>query len=165
MTVWPLQKDCDAFYGNPRGAGGDYSRKWAQAHLTHVMCPWHLKMGTLSVPYITINKACAESLERILAACWDTAKHDPAVIAAEHLDQFSGSFNYRPKRGMTSLSMHAYGAAIDWDAPHNAQHAVKHFFTENSLMVQKFKAEGWIWGGNWQGESIDAMHVQAARIR
>lgn len=162
--MWPLQKDCDTFYGNPRGAGGDYSRAWAQAHLTHVLCPWHLRMGALSVPYITINKACADSLTRVLAMCWESARHDPAKISAERLDQFSGSFNYRPKRGMSSLSMHAYGAAIDWDAPENQQHSAKHFFTEASLMVVKFKAEGWIWGGNWAAESIDAMHVQAARV-
>jgi hypothetical protein len=28
--------------------------------------------------------------------------------------------------------------------------------------VTKFKEENWIWGGDWSGSSIDAMHFQAA---
>jgi hypothetical protein len=30
--------------------------------------------------------------------------------------------------------------------------------------VIKFKEEGWIWGGDWLPGSVDAMHVQAARV-
>ena len=60
--------------------------------------------------------------------------------------------------------MHAFAAAIDWDAADNEQHALRHLFQNDSLLVVKFREEGWIWGGDWSPGSVDAMHVQAARI-
>ena len=71
---------------------------------------------------------------------------------------------YLPMRGGIALSMHSYGVAIDWDAEENPQHSAKHLFREDSLIVVKFKEENWVWGGDWGGSSIDAMHVQAARV-
>ena len=41
----------------------------------------------------------------------------------------------------------------------------KHLFTDATLLVVKFKEQGWQWGGDWSAGSIDAMHVQAARVR
>lgn len=163
MTTWPLQRDCDAFYGNPRGAGDTYSPKWAAANLVHVPCPWAIHIGKAPVPFITIHKNCADSLKRVLAEIWTAAGKDQAKIHAWRYDEYDGSFNYRPKRGASSLSMHAYGCAIDWDAADNAFHARKHLFTDKSPLVIAFRREGWVWGGEWS-TSTDAMHVQAARV-
>lgn len=159
---WPLQRDCDAFYGNPRW-GDVYSTKWAAANLTHVLCPWAIHIGKSPVPFIAIHKKCADSLKRVLADIWTAAGKSQATIAQWHCDEYSGSFNYRPKRGASSLSMHAYGCAIDWDAEQNAFHAHQHFFTEQSPIVLAFRREGWVWGGEWS-DSVDAMHFQAARV-
>jgi hypothetical protein len=60
--------------------------------------------------------------------------------------------------------MHGFGAAIDWDAEENEQHSTKHLFQENSLIVVKFKEQGAVWGGDWSPQSIDAMHLQFARV-
>lgn len=164
MNVWPLQKDCDAFYGNPRGINSTYDVKWADANLTHVTCPWPLHMGKITVPKITIHVKCADSLARVLGNIWDALAHDYPKIQTLKYDQYSGSFNYRPMRGGSALSMHSYGVAIDWDDQDNLQHAKKHLFQDDSLLVVKFKEEGWIWGGDWGGSSIDSMHVQAALV-
>lgn len=169
--AWPLQSQCDSFYGNPRGSKGTYSPKWAAANLVHVACPWPLhtedvvkkKVVRSSVPFITIHKKCADSLKRVLASIFSACDKDVAKIAKLHYDVFDGSFNYRPKRGASSLSMHAYGCAIDWDAADNPFHSRKHEFQSDSLLVVKFEEEGWIWGGRWSNP--DAMHVQAARLR
>jgi hypothetical protein len=155
--VWPLQTQCGVFYGNP------YSRSWQAANLVHVHCPWPLLMGRYTMYAITIHRKCAESLTRVLATIWDAVDHDLQKIHALHYDTFDGSFNLRNKRGGSSLSMHAYAAAIDFDAEDNEFHHVHHFFSEDSLIVKAFEAEGWVWGGRWQS-SIDAMHFQAARI-
>jgi hypothetical protein len=70
-------------------------------------------------------------------------------------------------RGGSSLSTHAFGVAIDIAAPWNALGKKpgynKHSFTEKSLIVQAFEAEGWVWGGRWERRP-DGMHFQAARI-
>ena len=77
----------------------------------------------------------------------------------------TGSYNLRLIRGSAfAMSMHAFAAAIDWDAADNAQHDRKHLFQDDGPLVVKFKEEGWVWGGDWSGGSIDAMHVQAARV-
>jgi hypothetical protein len=163
-TEWPLQAECDEFYDDPRGANGNYNPAWAAKNLTHVACPWVLMMGDQHVPFITIHRKCAESLSRVLNNIWDAVGRDQGAIESLHYNRFSGSFNYRPMRLGSALSMHAYGAAIDWDAEENPFHSTKHLFQDDSLIVIKFKEENWVWGGDWSATSIDAMHVQAARV-
>lgn len=158
-NIWPLQSQCLAFYGDPRQGS------WLQANTIAVPCPWPLRMGNLTIPKILIHKKCAESLARVLNNVWDAAGKSLATIQTLRYDRYDGSYNLRNIRGSASaLSMHAFAAAIDWDAADNAQHAQKHLFQDDSLLVVKFKEEGWIWGGDWSPGSIDAMHVQAARI-
>lgn len=164
--VWPLQSQCDGFYGNPRprNVHERYNVAWAHENLTHVKCPWALTDFVHHFSSIQIHKKVAPSLERVLARIWDEVGRDPAKIHALRYDVFSGSFVYRNKRGAKSLSMHAYGAAIDWDAPDNQMHARRHLFTDESPLIHAFKDEGWVWGGDWSGDGVDAMHVQAARV-
>jgi len=159
-NLWPLQNDCVAFYGDPR------SPNWLHANPIDVPCPWPLHMGAVSIPHILIHKKRAESLARVLNAVWDATGKSLSTIQALRYDRYDGSYNYRPIRGSTAgvLSMHAFAAAIDWDAADNAQHAQRHLFQDDSLLVVKFKEEGWIWGGDWSPGSVDAMHVQAARV-
>jgi hypothetical protein len=163
-SAWPLQSQCDAFYGDPRGIGGNYNPTWAAQNLTHVPCPWVLTMDGKQCPFIVIHKKCADSLTRILGKIWDAVGKDPGAIETLHYNRYSGSFVYRPMREGQSLSMHAYGVAIDWDAEENPFHSTKHLFQSDSLIVTKFKEENWIWGGDWSVGSIDAMHFQAARV-
>jgi hypothetical protein len=158
MHQWPLQRDAAAFYGDPRQPG------WLQHNTTSVACPWTLFVGEIRTSHILIHNKCAESLARVLNNIWDAVRHDLTVIKAHRYDQYDGSYNFRPKRGGNSLSMHAFACAIDWDAKDNAFHDNHHLFTDQSLLVTKFKEEGWIWGGDWSPGSVDAMHVQAARI-
>lgn len=99
----------------------------------------------------------------MLAEIWNAADKDQAKIDAWHYNEYSGSFNYRPKRGSSSLSMHAYGCAIDWDAEENAFHSHRHLFTAESPLVIAFRREGAVWGGEWSSD-VDAMHFQFARV-
>lgn len=157
--VWPLQSDMIQFYGDPAGAN------WLHANTIDVRCPWPLFMGNTPLQNILIHRRCAESLTRVLNNIWDAVGHDLSKIHELRYDQYSGSYNYRPMRGGYALSCHAYAAAIDWDDQDNQQHSQHHLFTDDSLLVREFKAEGWVWGGDWSAASIDAMHVQAARVR
>jgi hypothetical protein len=166
-NVWPLQKDCNVFYGNPGSTAAQWAA-WEDANLTKVICPWPLAFfdsgKSTPVKAIGINKKCAASLGVVLGNIWDAVAHDVSAIETLHYNRYSGSYNQRKMRGGSARSMHGFGAAIDWDAEENEQHATKHLFQENSLIVVKFKAEGWVWGGDWSPQSIDSMHVQAARV-
>jgi len=157
-NVWPLQRDCPTFYGNPS------AKNWLHDNTTDVACPWPLFMDTTPVAHILIHKRCADSLARVLNNIWDAVGKSVSAIKALRYDRFSGSYNFRPIRGGHNLSMHSFAAAIDWDAEDNAQHDLHHLFKDDSLLVVKFKEESWIWGGDWSPGSVDAMHVQAARV-
>jgi hypothetical protein len=155
---WPSQHTVWNTYPHPGTAN------WTSENLTDVKCPWTLHMDKIVLHSIQINKHAAESLDRVLRYIWEKAGSSQETIEKLHYDRYSGSYNYRPIRGASALSMHAYGLAIDFDDQENQQHATKHLFQDNSLIVQAFKAEGWAWGGDWSKGSIDAMHFQAATV-
>ena len=160
MIMWPLQSQARQFFGNP----SINTSHWEKEFLVDVPCPWTLVMDGEKLNKIRINKMCAASLSRVLNNVWDAVDKEQSAIETLHYHRYSGSFNYRPMRGGSSLSMHAYGAAIDWDDGENEQHSHKHILQDSSLLIVKFKEEGWSWGGDWSGSTIDAMHVQAARV-
>ena len=133
-------------------------------NLAHVRCPWQLHMGLHQpVPFITDPPKCADSLARALEATW-AASARPGSSRCEGYSVFSGSFNFRPIRGRAEISMHAYGAAIDWDAPDNPMGYgnLHHRFTDDDPLIAAFKAEGWRWGGDYCSRH-DYMHVEACR--
>jgi hypothetical protein len=167
MNVWPLQKDCNEFYGNPGNIQAQWTA-WEAVNLVDVPCPWKLSFidGKIikPVPAIRIHKKCADSLKVVLGNIWDAVGQDQSAIETLHYHEFSGSYNQRPMRGGVARSMHGYGCALDFDSEENQQHSLKHLFQENSLIVAKFKEENWIWGGDWSPQSVDAMHYQAARV-
>lgn len=161
--TWPLQSQCDAYYGNPRGLHGTYSPKWAAANLTHVAVPWVLHDDKhYPVTHITIHHKCAQSLTRILTYIWEQCGEEQSAIETMHYDRYDGSFVFRVMRGGHALSMHSYAIAIDFDADENEFGSHKALFNTNSLIVEAFEAEGWEWGGRWSYP--DNMHFQAARV-
>lgn len=73
---------------------------------------------------------------------------------------FDGCFNLRPKRSTGSdMSTHAWGIAVDLNAATNRQGTAGDM---HAGIVECFKAEGFTWGGDWRGGSIDPMHFQYA---
>lgn len=82
------------------------------------------------------------------------------LVATGYQPTSSGGFNYRNKRGGSSLSQHAFGTAIDLNAADNPMlgkgAAVK---TNLPANVGEIAAKhGLEWGGNWK--SPDAMHFE-----
>lgn len=158
MPDWPRQRDCDAFYGNPRGSGGGHvSEKWYAAHIVVIPLPFVMHMGVTRITRISIHKLCAESLSRVLAA----VGRRQAELCGDDM-AFDGSYNYRAMRGARALSMHAYGCALDIDAGHNPFRKRAMRFNRRSVWVEEFERENWVWGGRWK--SPDGMHFQAARV-
>ncbi len=159
---WPLQSECDRFYGNPRGPDGNLSPVWYSANIVKITPPFKIMMGNIPITRISIHRKCAESAQRILNVTWDKIGRDQAKADALEISKFSGSYNYRVIRGEDRLSMHAYGAAWDFDAEHNALGQHNHFYTSDHPLVVAHREEGWTWGAGWRRP--DAMHFQAARV-
>ena len=167
MMNWPLQRDCDKFYGNPRGSGAAASSSWEVGLLTRVKPPFAMYYDGRPVPSILINRKCADSFRRVLDKIWIAAGKDQSTVDKWGASTYAGSYVYRKKRGGSTLSMHSYGCAIDLDPARNGFHNTNPHFGRGDAhkVVEAFESEGWEWGGRWAGRSCDGMHFQAAWTR
>ena len=157
--TWPLQRDCDRFYGNPRGANAGPSAKWESANLTLVKCPWVLRYAGKPVKGLRVHKKVAASLTKVLDAIWVRLGRSQAEIDRIGMSIYGGGYNFRLMRGGSSLSMHSWGCALDFDPARNGMGNSKPAMDKR--VVEEFEREGWEWGGHWK----DGMHFQAAWTR
>lgn len=154
-NLWPLQKDCAAFYGSP---GSNH----ATAKLPY---PMRLAWDTNTlVTTMTVNKKLVDSVERIFSAVLN--HYGSKKIQLLGLDLFGGCYNNRTMRGGNAVSMHAYAAAIDIDPDHNQLRWGRNLarMDENDYQpfIDIFEAEGWVSLG--RARNYDWMHFQAARL-
>lgn len=156
MQNWPLQKEADGFYGNPRGRNGKASPLWEMKNLVSVSPPFVMHFADKPVTSFKLHRKCAASLTRVLGAIWLAAKKDQATIDAWGVSIFGGSYNFRLKRGSNTLSMHAYGCAIDLAPERFPMGRSKPTFCAEVLKA--FADEGWV------NLAHDRMHFQAALI-
>lgn len=167
---WPLQRECDVFYGNPRSANGaTVSQKWYALNIVMVTPRWPMHMGNIEIRKIPFHYKAAKALEAVFD---DISENHPELIKPAGLHIFGGSFNYRPMRGGTALSMHAYGCAIDFDPARNSLGDKTPELAKFSSIIDAFKRQGAIWGGDWNGNGdtwderrCDGMHFQFARLK
>lgn len=167
-----------ATYGNPN-KNGQLDRTWYNTNIVRMDLPagmvFKLAWDTSqTVKAIQIHRKCKDSLFQILQEIWNklridiktvspnktTAFYDEACrkeMARLKLDLFGGTFNFRPIRGRSSLSTHAYGIAIDINPSENQLGDT----TPQMPMwvVQIFKKHGWVWGGDFKSRP-DPMHFQ-----
>ncbi len=165
--TWPLQRDIRAFYGDPDAdRNGEADRKWEDANLTRILpaypmlIAWDLKAP---VKAIRCHRLVAPSLERILRRIGETFP-DRKLREKAGLHLFGGCYNFRAVRGGSTLSTHAFAAAIDINPAGNPL-GVR--WRGNAGMMPRevvaiFEAEGWVWGGHWSRP--DCQHFQAARV-
>jgi len=66
----------------------------------------------------------------------------------------------RLKRGGTTLSLHTWGIAVDINWPENPMGQIGHL---DPFIVERFKAEDFAWGGDW--EHRDDMHFEYFKTR
>lgn len=170
-TTFPRQKNVPAFYG-PAGSAD------AQALLSNL--PFKLRMDgslskTASIPLgspgaptpITRLRLHKTLHANFLSILNDIVNHyGLSQIASLGLDQFAGSYNYRPMRGGSNLSMHAYGIAVDFDAQRNTLHetarTARFARPEYKPFLDIFYDHGWISLG--RERNFDWMHFQAASL-
>lgn len=77
----------------------------------------------------------------------------------KELKTWDGCFNIRKKRGLTSMSLHSWGIAIDVNAAWNGLNKEPQLSKE---FVNCFTLAGFDWGGTWTRK--DGMHFQLKTI-
>lgn len=169
-SAWPRQSaaEMNAFYGNPDADhNGVVDPAWEAANIVSLIPPYRMVLAWAPqqpVKAIRIHRKVSPSLARILVGI---AQHygSQQAIEAARMHLFGGAFNFRLKRGGSTLSNHSWGSAIDQDPERNG--FGKPWRANAGMMpeavVNIFEAEGWVWGGRWKSQP-DPMHFQAARI-
>ncbi len=158
-NVWPHDDTAAliAFYGDPR------RDDFCEQNLAYCTPPWKMVLSWETSHFILkfqIHKKCKDSLDRILAAIWETYGESQDRIEQSGLHLWGGTYNYRPIRGTSRLSCHAFGAAIDLDPDHNPMGHSKSRLPAD--VISAFKTEGVYWGGDFHSRR-DPMHFQWAR--
>lgn len=134
-----------ARFGNP----GEDAAKFEGKHMIVWDIPDDINAQIKPLPNrVYVNRVMVSPLENVLRA----------LIAAKvhtEIKTFDGIFNVRKKRGLSTLSLHAFGLAIDLNAAWNPLGG-KVTFSDKFLSV--WRNAGWTVGADWKRK--DGMHFQ-----
>lgn len=128
-----------------------YGAPELEAHMILWDVPAELEIGVIPKK-LYCNKDLVEPLKKAFANLIERG-------FIKELKTFDGCFNIRKKRGLSSLSLHSWGIAIDVNAAWNALGAKP---TLSAGFVKCFTDAGFEWGGTWS--RLDGMHFQLAKI-
>jgi hypothetical protein len=139
------------------------------AHQAMLVLPKDYPMCLAWEPSRTVTRFyCHEKIHdgarRVLVRVLDA--YGPARIRALGLDRFGGCLNVRRMRGGSSWSMHAWGAALDFDPENNqlrwTRTRARFARPEYERWWSLWEAEGFVSLG--RACDFDWMHVQAATV-
>ena len=149
---WPLssRSSVEKFYGKP----GD------ESNLISFDFPFPTYYDGKRVYTGRCHKKVKDSLVRVLTEIGTLYGKKEEIM--EEAQDYCGIFNFRPKRGGTSLSLHSWGIAIDLDADDNSFRDSWPVKADMPLEIMEcFAREGWTSAGAFWG--YDSMHFQACR--
>lgn len=148
----------------------DYNEKgvlnahWESSHLRLLELPYPMRLSwdkNVIVRNIMCNEAVYSSLATILDGIWNLYGKNLARVQEARMDLYGGCYNFRPRRGLNTLSLHAWGAAIDLDPENNGQG--KKWESGKGMIpkevIEIFCNEGWKFGGTFSNP--DPMHMEA----
>lgn len=145
---WPKPSRVREFFGEP----GD------EDNLVFITFPFPMYYGGKLVTKTRCHRKVAPALLRVLKAIGEKYFANRGIM--EEAEDYGGIFNFRPKRGGTSWSLHAYGAAIDLDADDNTFRDSWPMQSDMPLeIMEEFAREGFKSAGAFWG--YDAMHHEA----
>lgn len=113
--------------------------------------PTELEIGMIP-KRIYCHKLMVEPLTKAFKALIETG-------AVQELKTWDGCFNIRKKRGLSSMSLHSWGLAIDVNAFENGLNQTPKL---SQGFVKCFTENGFDWGGTWTRK--DGMHFQLAKV-
>jgi len=135
-------KQCLAKFGEP-SASNKCMTLWD--------VPTELEIGIIP-KRIYCNRLMVEPLKKAFKNLIDTG-------AVKELKTWDGCFNIRKKRGLSTMSLHSWGLAIDVNAFENGLYQTPKL---SPTFAKCFTDAGFDWGGNWLRQ--DGMHFQLSSI-
>lgn len=136
-----------------------------ESNLVNIKPPYQLYYCGKPVKTIRVHKHIADNVQKALTEI--LAHYGIEKIKKLGLDQYSGSYNYRKSTNSSSMSMHAWGIALDFAAEKNT-YAMK----KPQASLSKPECEKWweIWekhGAVSLGRecNYDWMHLQFAKLK
>lgn len=128
-----------------------YGKPEAQFHMIMWDIPANLEIGVIP-KRLYCNKDLVAPLQKAFQNLITTGH-------VKELKTWDGCFNIRKKRGLTSMSLHSWGIAIDVNAFENGLNQTPKL---SPGFVKCFTDAGFDWGGTWQRR--DGMHFQLQSI-
>lgn len=122
-----------------------------ESNMTLWDVPTNLEIGVIP-KRIYCNKDLVAPLTQAFQNLISTGK-------VSELKTWDGCFNKRKKRGLSSMSLHSWGIAIDVNAAWNQLNITP---TLSPEFVKCFTDAGFDWGGTWTRK--DGMHFQLSKI-
>lgn len=113
--------------------------------------PGHFEVGAVPKK-LYCNRDMIQPLSQAFTNLLSTGK-------INELKTWDGCFNIRKKRGLSSMSLHSWGIAIDVNAAWNGLGQEPNLSAE---FVKCFTDAGFDWGGTWKRK--DGMHFQLNKI-
>lgn len=154
MSPWPHDDLASkiAFFGDPRKS--DFQSKC----MVMITPPFQMYYDKHPLKGINVNRKIAASLLRVFNDIFEQCGHDQKKIDALGVSSYGGCYNFRPVRGSSNLSNHAFAAAIDLDPERNQLGSKKSNW--DPIVIKAFDKEQWLWGGRYSGRR-DPMHWEA----
>jgi hypothetical protein len=136
-----------AKFGNPSVDNITFERKW----MVLWVVPDSIRSFIPALPArIYLNRLIKDKLETTLTALIESGLH-------VEIKTWDGCFNIRKKRGLTTLSLHAFGLAVDLNA---ATNGLGKKVTWSDDFISVWRRNGWTCGADWNGSHKDGMHFQ-----
>lgn len=153
MTDWPHDDTAskNAFYGDFHSPG------WQALNLVHYIPPFQMYYEKQPLSHgILVHKKIVPALDAVFQEIWDKCNRDQTAVDQTGASDFGGCFNIRNISGSNNWSNHSWAAAIDLSPGSNGFNMKS---TLSSIVVDAFKRQGALWGGDYKGRK-DPMHFE-----
>ena len=156
MTQWPHDDTAskNAFYGDFHSPG------WQELNLVRFTAPFHMFYDKQPLTHgILVHKKIVPALTLVFNEIWDKCGQDQKAVDKTGASDFGGCFNIRNIAGSNNWSNHSWACALDLWPERNGFNDPNPGFTKDSVVVQAFKRQGALWGGDYRGRK-DNMHFE-----
>jgi len=149
---WPKDNTAAkmAFYGDFR------KKDWQANNLTRIKPPFVMRYAGKPVASILVHKKIADAMMAAFKEIAEKCDGDQAKIDKTGASDFGGCFNIRQIAGSNSWSNHSWACAVDLSPATNGFNMKS---TLSNIVVDAFKRQGALWGGDYKGRK-DPMHFE-----
>ena len=171
---WPGRKTAQALYGSGLPIARDRTQLIDQVGMSDAT--WTRSTGRRirwtgrlpDVVRVDLHNGDHARIHRLFADEF-AALFRVACEASGYTPESTQTYNPRRISGKDSLSYHSYGVAADFDPQFNPWKGVilkgerkgePSMMRQNPMFYQVWEWAGWTWGGRWDGNAGDDMHVQ-----